>query len=342
MVYTLDRISAQRWKIFNIIQGGVSNHGIYEIKERAKADKKTIVLPESMDKRTFEAAEKILKEGIANLIIIGTPEEIAENSKGYDITGATIVDPFNDPNKQKYIDKFVELRSKKGVTPEMAKEKDYMYYACLMCKCGDADGAVSGACHSTGNTIRPALQLLKTKPGIGSVSGFFLMEVPDCELGENGLFVFADCAVNPDVDSEKLAEIAMLSAESFEAFTSYGSAKHDRVTMVADAVKIAHEKYPELTVDGELQLDAALVPEVAKLKAPDSKVAGQANTLVFPSLEAGNIGYKLVQRLAKAGAYGPVLQGLSMPVNDLSRGCFAEDIVGVVAMTAVQAQNAGK
>ena len=262
---------------------------IDEIKERAKADKKTIVLPESMDKRTFEAAEKILKEGIANLIIIGTPEEIAENSKGYDITGATIVDPFNDPNKQKYIDKFVELRSKKGVTPEMAKEqmeKDYMYYACLMCKCGDADGAVSGACHSTGNTIRPALQLLKTKPGIGSVSGFFLMEVPDCELGENGLFVFADCAVNPDVDSDKLAEIAMLSAESFEAFTgakskvamlsfsSYGSAKHDRVTMVADAVKIAHEKYPELTVDGELQLDAALVPEVAKLKAPDSKVAG--------------------------------------------------------------------
>ena len=317
------------------------------IKERAKADKKTIVLPESMDKRTFEAAEKILKEGIANLIIIGTPEEIAENSKGFDITGATIVDPFNDPNKQKYIDKFVELRAKKGVTPEQAKEqmeKDYMYYACLMCKCGDADGAVSGACHSTGNTIRPALQLLKTKPGISSVSGFFLMEVPDCEFGENGLFVFADCAVNPDVDSDKLAEIAMLSAESFEAFTgadakvamlsfsSYGSAKHDRVTMVADAVKIAQEKYPELTVDGELQLDAALVPEVAKLKAPESKVAGKANTLVFPSLEAG----------AKAGAYGPVLQGLSMPVNDLSRGCFAEDIVGVVAMTAVQAQNAAK
>ena len=188
---------------------------------RAKADKKTIVLPESMDKRTFAAAEKILKEGIANLIIIGTPEEIAENSKGYDITGATIVDPFNDPNKQKYIDKFVELRAKKGVTPEMAKEqmeKDYMYYACLMCKCGDADGAVSGACHSTGNTIRPALQLLKTKPGISSVSGFFLMEVPNCELGENGLFVFADCAVNPDLDSEKLAEVAALSADSFKSF----------------------------------------------------------------------------------------------------------------------------
>ena len=328
---------------------------IDEIKAKAKADKKTIVLPESMDKRTYAAAEQILKEGIANLIIIGTPEEIAKNGEGYDITGATIVDPFNDPNKQKYIDKFVELRAKKGVTPESAKEmmeKDYMYYACLMCKCGDADGAVSGACHSTGNTIRPALQLLKTKPGISSVSGFFLMEVPNCELGENGLFVFADCAVNPDVDSEKLAEIAKLSAESFEtfvgkqakvamlSFSTKGSAKHDNVDKVANAVEIAHEKYPELTLDGELQLDAALVPEVGELKAPGSKVAGHANTLVFPSLEAGNIGYKLVQRLAKAGAYGPILQGLSLPVNDLSRGCYAEDIVGTVALTAVQAQNA--
>ena len=327
------------------------------IKEKAKADKKTIVLPESMDRRTWEAAEKILKEGLANLIIIGTPEDIGEHSKGLDVSGATIINPQTYEKTQEYIDLFVELRKAKGMTPEKAKETilgDYAYYGCLMIKNGDADGMVSGACHSTANTLRPCLQVIKTKPGTKLVSAFFLMEVPDCELGENGLFVFADCAVNPDVDSEKLAEIAMLSAESFEAFTgakskvamlsfsSYGSAKHDRVTMVADAVKIAHEKYPELTVDGELQLDAALVPEVAKLKAPDSKVAGQANTLVFPSLEAGNIGYKLVQRLAKAGAYGPVLQGLSMPVNDLSRGCFAEDIVGVVAMTAVQAQNAGK
>ena len=316
---------------------------IDDIMARAKADKKTIVLPESMDKRTFEAAEKILKSDMANLIIIGTPEEIAKNSEGYDITGATIVDPFNDHAQ------------KKGITPEKAQaqmESDYMYYACLMCKCGDADGAVSGACHSTGNTIRPALQLLKMKPGISSVSGFFLMDVPNCDLGEHGLFIFADCAVNTDVDSNKLAEIAKLSAESFEQFigapakvamlsySSYGSAKHDDVTKVAEAVKIAKEKYPDLVVDGELQLDAALVEEVGQLKAPGSPVAGHANTLVFPSLEAGNIGYKLVQRLAKAPAYGPVLQGLALPVNDLSRGCNADDIVGTVAITAVQAQAA--
>jgi len=356
---------------------------IDDIKAKAKADKKTIVLPESMDKRTFEAAEKILKEDIANLIIIGTPEEIAKYGEGFDLTGATLVDPFNDPNKQKYLDKFIELRGvetmaaaakakaekkglsaeeteaaveaakKKGITVEKAQEmmeSDYMYYACLMCKCGDADGAVSGACHSTGNTIRPALQLLKMKKGVSSVSGFFLMEVPNCELGENGLFIFADCAVNTDFDSPKLAEIAKLSAESFEQFvgkpakvamlsySTMGSAKHDDVTKVSEAVKIAHEKYPELDVDGELQLDAALVASVGELKAPGSKVAGHANTLVFPSLEAGNIGYKLVQRLAKAEGYGPVLQGLSMPVNDLSRGCYADDIVGTVALTAVQAQ----
>ena len=328
---------------------------IEEIKAKAKADKKTIVLPESMDKRTYDAAEKILKEGIANIVIIGTPEEIEKNGAGYDISGATIVDPFNDPNKQKYIDKFVELRAKKGVTPEAAKEqmeKDYMYYACLMCKCGDADGVVSGACHSTGNTIRPALQLLKTKAGISSVSGFFLMEVPNCDLGEHGLFVFADCAVNTDFDSNKLAEIAVLSAESFQSlvgaepkvamlsYSTMGSAKHDDVTKVSDAVKIVREKYPQIAVDGELQLDAALSTTVAELKAPGSKVAGHANTLVFPSLEAGNIGYKLVQRLAKAEAYGPILQGISYPVNDLSRGCSADDIVGVVAITAVQAQQA--
>ena len=321
--------------------------------EKAKSDKKTIVLPETMDKRTFEAAEKVLKEGIADVILIGAKEEIEENSTGFDISQAVIVDPFTDPNKQKYIDKFVELRASKGLTAEDAKkqmEQDYMYYACLMCKCGDADGVVSGACHSTGNTIRPALQLLKTKPGVKSVSGFFLMEVPNCTLGDNGLFVFADCAVNVDFDSEKLAEIAALSAQSFELFVGHkakaallsystkGSAKHSDVDKVSEAVRIAHEKYPDIELDGEMQLDAALDLTVAQLKAPDSAVAGHANTLIFPSLEAGNIGYKLVQRLAKANAYGPVLQGLAMPVNDLSIGCYADDIVGVVAITAVQAQ----
>ena len=327
---------------------------IDSIKEKARADKKKIVLPESMDKRTYEAAVKCTKEGIADIILIGTNSEIARYGAGYDLTGITIIDPFTDPKHQKYIDKFIELRGKKGVTPEVAEKtlmSDYMYYACLMCKCGSADGVVSGACHSTGNTIRPALQLLKTKPGISSVSGFFLMEVPNCEFGENGLFVFADCAVMPEVDAQQMAEVAALSAQSFEEFTgaqakvamlsfsTMGSAKHDNVTKVQEAVKIAKEKYPDIALDGELQLDAALVPSVGELKAPGSKVAGHANTLVFPSLEAGNIGYKLVQRLAKANAYGPVLQGLAYPVNDLSRGCFADDIVGVVAMTAVQAQN---
>lgn len=324
------------------------------IKERAKADKKTIVLPESMDRRTFEAAEKILKEGIANLVIIGTPEEIAENSKGLDISGATIVDPFNDPNKQKYIDKFVELRGAKGVTPEIAKEtieKDYMYYACLMCKCGDADGAVSGACHSTANTIRPCLQIIKTKPGTKLVSAFFLMEVPDCEYGEDGIFVFSDCGLNQNPTAEELAAIAGSSADSFKmltgkepkvamlSYSTMGSAKHDDVTKVQEATKLAKGAYPQLKLDGEMQLDAALVPSVGSSKAPGSEVAGQANTLIFPNLDAGNIGYKLVQRLAKAEAYGPVLQGIAMPVNDLSRGCFSDDIVGVVAITAVQAQN---
>ncbi len=331
---------------------------IDDIKAKAKKDKKTIVLPEYMDSRTYEAAVKIAKEEIANIVIIGTPEQIAANKGDHDLTGITVIDPSTDPNRQKYIDKFVELRAKKGMTPEKAEEQmmsDYMYYACLMCKCGDADEAVSGACHSTGNTIRPALQLLKTKPGSSSVSGFFVMDVPGFEnggYGENGKFVFADCAVNVDFDSQKLAEIAILSAQSFEAFigaeakvamlsySTKGSAKHDDVTKVADAVKIVKETHPEIKIDGELQFDAAVEASVASLKAPGSEVAGQANTIVFPSLEAGNIGYKLVQRLAKAGAYGPVLQGLSMPVNDLSRGCYADDIVAVVAMTAVQAQMA--
>ncbi len=323
------------------------------IKERAKADKKTIILPESMDSRIYEAAEKILKEDIANIIIIGSPEEVAEHGKGYDITGATIIDPATYEKTQEYIDLFVELRKSKGLTEEEARKialTDYTYYGCLMIKAGHADGMVSGACHSTANTLRPCLQIIKTKPGVKLVSAFFLMVVPNCEFGENGTFVFADCGLEQNPDPEKLAAIAASSAESFEllvqkdakvamlSHSTMGSAKHDDVTKVVEATRIAKETYPNLTVDGELQLDAAIVPSVAASKAPNSPVAGQANVLVFPDLDAGNIGYKLVQRLAKAEAYGPVTQGIAKPVNDLSRGCSADDIVGVVAITAVQAQ----
>lgn len=325
-----------------------------KIKDRARADKKTIVLPESMDRRTFEAAEKILKEDIANLIIIGTPEEVSKNSEGLDISKATVIDPHTYEKTEEYLNLFVELRKKKGLTYEEAKKtalSDYMYYACLMVKAGDADGVVSGACHSTANTLRPSLQIIKTKPGAALVSAFFLMVVPDCEYGSNGTFVFADCGLEQNPDPEKLAAIAECSAESFKllvgeeplvamlSHSSKGSAKHADVDKVCEATRICKENNPGLKVDGELQLDAAIVPSVGASKAPDSPVAGKANVLVFPDLDAGNIGYKLVQRLAKAEAYGPVTQGIAMPINDLSRGCSADDIVGVVAITCVQAQN---
>ena len=326
---------------------------IEKIKERAKQDKKTIVLPESMDRRTFEAAAQVLKEDIANLIIIGTEEEIAKNSEGLDISKAKIINPFTYEKTEEYLNLFVELRKNKGLTYEDAKKTalgDYMYYACLMVKAGDADGVVSGACHSTANTLRPSLQIIKTKPGVKLVSSFFVMVVPNCEYGENGVFVFADCGLEQNPDSEKLAAIAQCAAESFEllvekeprvallSHSSMGSAKHADVDKVVEAVRIAKENAPELKLDGELQLDAAIVPSVGASKAPNSPVAGKANVLVFPDLDAGNIGYKLVQRLAKAEAYGPVTQGIAMPINDLSRGCSAEDIVGVVAITCVQAQ----
>ena len=323
------------------------------IKQRAKQDKKTIVLPESMDRRTFEAAETILKEDIANIIIIGTDEEVAENSKGLDISKATIINPFTYEKTEEYLNLFVELRKSKGLTYEEAKKtalSDYMYYACLMVKAGDADGVVSGACHSTANTLRPSLQIVKTKPGIKLVSAFFVMVVPNCEYGADGVFIFADSGLEQNPDPEKLAAIAQCSAESFELLTgkdayvamlshsTKGSAKHADVDKVVEATRIVKENAPHLNVDGELQLDAAIVPSVGESKAPGSSVAGKANVLVFPDLDAGNIGYKLVQRLAKAEAYGPVTQGIAMPINDLSRGCSAEDIVGVVAITCVQAQ----
>ena len=326
---------------------------IDKIKEQAKQNKKRIVLPESMDRRTFEAAAEVLKDGIADLIIIGSKEEVEKNSEGLDITGATIVDPATNPKTAEYIDLLVELRKAKGMTKEAATDllmKEYMFYACIMVKAGDADGVVSGACHSTANTLKPALQIIKTKPGTKLVSAFFLMEVPNCELGENGTFVFGDCGLNQNPNPEELAAIAVSSAESFKALvgvepkvamlshSTKGSAKHADINKVAEATKLAKEMAPELNIDGELQADAAIVPSVGASKAPGSNVAGAANVLIFPDLDAGNIGYKLVQRLAKAEAYGPMCQGIAKPVNDLSRGCSAKDIVGVIAITAVQAQ----
>ncbi|MCI8633422.1 MAG: phosphate acetyltransferase [Lachnospiraceae bacterium] len=324
------------------------------VKARAKADKKTIVLPESMDRRTFEAAAVVLKEGIANLVIIGNSEEVEANSKGLDIAGATIIDPATYEKTQQYIDMLVELRKAKGMTEEMARDlllHEYMYFACMMVKAGDADGVVSGACHSTANTLKPSLQIIKTAPGTKLVSSFFIMVVPNCELGANGIFVFSDCGLVQNPNPEELAAIGASSAESFKmlvqeepkvamlSHSTKGSAKHADVDKVVEATRIAKEQNPDLKLDGEMQLDAAIVESVGSSKAPDSEVAGHANVLVFPDLDAGNIGYKLVQRLAKAEAYGPITQGIAAPINDLSRGCSAEDIVGVVAITAVQAQN---
>ena len=326
---------------------------IDEIKAKAKSCKKTIVLPESEDIRTYEAAEAILKEGTANLILIGSEEEIAKNKGNFDITGATIVDPATYEKTDEYVATLVELRKKKGMTEEQAREillTNYLYYGVMMVKMKDADGMVSGACHSTADTLRPCLQILKTKPGTKLVSAFFLMVVPNCDMGANGTFIFADAGLEQNPDPEKLANIAISSADSFKllvekepvvamlSHSTKGSAKHADVDKVVEATKIAQELAPELALDGELQLDAAIVPSVGESKAPGSKVAGHANVLVFPDLDAGNIGYKLVQRLAKAEAYGPLTQGIAAPVNDLSRGCSAEDIVGVVAITAVQAQ----
>jgi phosphate acetyltransferase len=306
-----------------------------------------------MDRRTFEAAAEILAEDYANLVIIGTPEEIAKNSEGLDVSKATFVDPATYEKTEYYIDQLVELRKAKGMTKEQATEllnTEYMFYACMMVKCGDADGVVSGACHSTANTLKPALQIIKTKPGTKLVSAFFVMDVPNCDMGSNGTFIFGDSGLVQNPNAEELAAIAVSSAESFKALvgeepkvamlshSTKGSAKHADVDKVVEATRIANEMAPQYKIDGELQADAAMVPSIAASKAPGSDVAGEANVLIFPDLDAGNIGYKLVQRLAKAEAYGPLCQGIAKPVNDLSRGCSAQDIAGVVAITAVQAQ----
>ena len=328
---------------------------IENLKVKAKNDIKTIVLAEGEELRTIQCAAIVKKEGYAKNILLGNPEKIraVAAKENLDIDGVEIINPEN--GNEEYAQLFAELRKKKGVTIEQAREtvKDPLYYGNMMVKTGAADGMVAGAVNSSANVIRPALQILKTAPGTKLVSAFFIMNVPDCKFGNNGTFVFADCGLNQDPNAEEVSEIAISSAKSYSqligdeprvamlSYSTYGSAKSDLVTKMQEATKLAKEKAPELALDGELQLDAAIVDSVAQQKAPSSPVAGKAIVLVFPDLNAGNIGYKLVQRLAKAEAYGPVLQGIAKPVNDLSRGCCAEDIAGVVAITAIQAQMNG-
>ena len=329
---------------------------IEEIKKRAKQDIKTIVLPEAEDIRTLEATENILKEKYANIVLIGNAQKIKQKAEenNLNITGAQIVDPNDSEKYDEYVNLLYELRKNKGMTIEKAKElvKDPVYYGMLMVKdeTSNADGLVSGAVHSTSDTLRPALQILKTAPDTKLVSAFFVMVVPDCKYGENGTFIFADSGLNPNPSAEELSEIAISSSKSFRqlvqkeakvamlSYSTYGSAKSELTEKMIQATKITKEKDNALLVDGELQLDAAIIPEIAKSKAPESPLKGEANVLIFPDLNAGNIGYKLVQRLAKAEAYGPLCQGIAKPVNDLSRGCSSQDIAGVVAITAVQAQ----
>ncbi len=325
---------------------------IDKIKAKAKADLKHIVLPEGEEIRNVQAALMVRDQGLAKLTLLGDPAKVKEVADGADLTGIEIIDPATSDKLALYAATLYDLRKAKGMTEEEAANKvtDPMYYGIMMVKMGDADGLVSGAIHSTGDMLRPALQIIKSKPGMKTVSSCFLMELKDKSFGDDGVMIFSDCGVIPDPDAEQLANIALGAADSARSlagmeprvamlsFSTKGSAKHDDVTKVQEATRIAHEMDPNLDLDGELQLDAALVEKVGQLKAPGSKVAGHANTLVFPDLGAGNIGYKLVQRLAHAEAYGPILQGIAKPCNDLSRGCSAEDIVATVAITACQAQ----
>ncbi|MBQ6455013.1 MAG: phosphate acetyltransferase [Eggerthellaceae bacterium] len=320
------------------------------IVKRAQAQKKTIVLPEGDDERTLAAAQRALAEGIADLIILGDSQAIANS--GYDLAGARIIDPTTYEGREGLAEALYEARKHKGMTIEDARAKldDVLYFGVMLVKTGIADGMVAGACHATGDVLRPSLQILKTAPGAALVSSFFIMAVPDCEFGANGTFLFSDCGLEVQPTAEKLANIAVSSAGSWQklvgekpivallSHSSYGSAKNDDASKVVEATRIAKELAPDLALDGELQLDAAIVPSVGSSKAPGSPVAGKANVLIFPDLDAGNIGYKLVQRLAKAEAYGPITQGIAAPVNDLSRGCSSDDIFGVIAITCVQAQ----
>lgn len=326
---------------------------IDDIKNKAKKDIKTIILTESEDIRVLEAAAKVKQEGFANVILIGNEEDAKNRAKAnnIDISGIPVINPETSERYEEYVNAFYELRKAKGMTEEKAREmlKDNMYFGTMMVKLGHADGLVSGACHSTANTLRPALQILKTAPGTKLVSAFFLMVVPDCKYGENGVFIFGDSGLVENPTADELSEIAISSSKSFKqltgkeskvamlSYSTYGSAHSELTEKVIEATKLLKEKMPDLICDGELQLDAAIVPEINASKAPGSPLKGEANTLIFPNLDAGNIGYKLVQRLAKAEAYGPLCQGIARPVNDLSRGCNSDDIVGVVAITAVQA-----
>ncbi|MFV0505637.1 MAG: phosphate acetyltransferase [Bacteroidales bacterium] len=324
-----------------------------EIKENAQKNIKRIVLPEGDEPRTLRATEIILKEKIADIILLGREEQINHVSRelGVDISGAKIINPLSSKKRESYAEEMVRQRANKGMTMEKALSdlNNPLVFAALMIKCGDADGEIAGAINATGDVLRPAFQYVKTKKNVSVVSGAFFMFVNDPHFGHNGILVFADCAVMPNPTEQQLAEIAISTAETAQSimgidpriamlsFSTYGSASHELVDRVKNATRIAKEMKPDLKIDGEMQVDAALIPEVAQLKAPDSEVAGRANILVFPNLEAGNIGYKLVQRLAKAEAIGPVLQGMAAPINDLSRGCSVHDIVNLVAITANQA-----
>lgn len=325
-----------------------------KIKAAAKSNIKRIVLPEGNDGRILKAAEEIIREGLADVILLGRKEDIEEAAQkaGVDLSGVEIIDPEKSDKLADYAAAYYELRKSKGITEEQAVEqmKDVLYYSTMMVKKGDVDGSVAGAINTTGDVLRPAFQIIKTAPGISVVSGAFFM-VLEHELMPDGLIVFADCAVNPNPDARQLAEIAVASAKTAKtlaniqprvamlSFSTKGSSSHELVDKVREATKIAQEIAPDLLIDGEIQADAAIVEKVGQQKAPNRPIAGKANVLVFPDLQAGNIGYKLVQRLANAEAIGPVLQGMAKPVNDLSRGCSAEDVVSLTAITAVLAQN---